>query len=111
VRFFFFFSFPKFQISRIESIYWTALTACLEGQKNEKNERESIYDEHVHGDGNQLLLSFSSSSFSSSVVQVKKKERTMCSSMLNPSDRRPPPLLCYCTVDGTRPTEKKKKWK
>jgi hypothetical protein len=25
-----FFSFPKFQISRIESIYWTALTACLE---------------------------------------------------------------------------------
>jgi hypothetical protein len=38
----FFFLFQKFQISRIESIYWTALTACLEEQKNEKNERVYI---------------------------------------------------------------------
>jgi hypothetical protein len=37
-----FFSFPKFQISRIESIYWATLTACLEEQKNEKNE-ERVY--------------------------------------------------------------------
>jgi hypothetical protein len=40
--------------------------------------KENIHDEHVHSDGNQLPLSFSSSSSSSSssIAQVKRKERT-----------------------------------
>jgi hypothetical protein len=38
-----------------------------------KRMREGIYDEHVHDDGNQLLLSFFSSS--SSVCTGKEKRK------------------------------------
>lgn len=35
--------FPKIEINRIDAIYWTTLTACLEEWRNEKNEwREYI---------------------------------------------------------------------
>lgn len=52
------------------------LSRRVEKWKEWEGERESIYDEHVHDDGNQLLLSFSSSSSSSSVCTGREKERT-----------------------------------
>ena len=73
---------------------------------------ESIHDEHVHGDGNQLLLSFFSSSSSSSIAQVKRKERATLVSgePARPSSTTATTQLLH-TVDGIRPTGKKKKWK